>query len=85
MLRTEELLIRSPKIVDELMTFVILSNGKEAANYGSHDDCVMALALAAWGFVKHPAQHNFSTFTAAKPVRRSLFQHVTPETRPAHA
>lgn len=85
MLRTEELLIRSPKIVDELMTFVILSNGKEAANYGSHDDCVMALALAAWGFVKHPAQHNFSTFTAAKPVRRSLFQHVTPETRPSHA
>ena len=67
------------------MTFVILSNGKEAANYGSHDDCVMALALAAWGFVKHAAQHNFSTFTAAKPVRRSLFQHVTPETRPSHA
>jgi len=78
MLRNEDLLIKSPKLVDELMTFVVLSNGKEAANYGAHDDCVMALALASWGLAKHP--HRSFPLADAKPVsRRTLFRHVTPD------
>jgi len=78
LLRTEELLVHSPRIVDELMTFVILANGKEAANHGSHDDCVMALALAAWGVVKHPYRHSFETSPLTTSTRRNLFRHVAP-------
>jgi hypothetical protein len=79
MLRNEDILLRSAKIVDELMTFVVLPNGKEAANYGSHDDCVMALALAAWGTVKHPFVATFKQYEEPVLQRRNLFQHVTPE------
>jgi hypothetical protein len=78
MLRNEDLLIKSSKLVDELMTFVILSNGKEAANYGAHDDCVMALALASWGLAKHP--HRALARSEPRPqARKSLFRHVTPD------
>ena len=84
MLRTEDILIKSPKLVDELMTFVVLSNGKEAANYGSHDDCVMALALAAWGIAKHPFQYHSVSYEKRSP-RRSLFHHVTPDIKPLNA
>jgi len=80
LLRNEDLLVRSPKILDELMTFVVLPNGKEAANSGSHDDCVMSLALAAWGCLKSPSIYRNTAFDAPKPEpqKRNLFAHVTP-------
>ncbi|MBU97609.1 MAG: hypothetical protein CL429_00810 [Acidimicrobiaceae bacterium] len=54
LIREEEILIHSPKVIDELQTFVFLSNGKTEAQSGSHDDCVMALALAALSCKLHP-------------------------------
>ena len=49
LIRENEIRVHSPVVIDELMTFVNLANGKQAAASGSHDDCVMALGLAAWG------------------------------------
>ena len=49
LIRESEIDVHSPVVIDELMTFVNMPNGKQAAASGSHDDCVMALALAAWG------------------------------------
>tara|TARA_Y100001938_G_scaffold150408_1_gene241187 strand:- start:399 stop:2222 length:1824 start_codon:yes stop_codon:yes gene_type:complete len=49
LIREKEIDVHSPIVIDELMTFVNMPNGKQAAASGSHDDCVMALALAAWG------------------------------------
>lgn len=49
LIREKEIDVHSPVVIDELMTFVNMPNGRQAAASGSHDDCVMALALAAWG------------------------------------
>ena len=54
LIRERELIVRTPKVLDELQTFVFLPNGKTAAQPGSHDDCVMALALAALSCKLHP-------------------------------
>ena len=54
LLRERELVVHSPRVIDELQTFVFLPNGKTAAQLGSHDDCVMALALAALSCKLHP-------------------------------
>lgn len=54
LIRERELVVRTPKLIDELQTFVFLPNGKTAAQPGSHDDCVMALALAALSCKLHP-------------------------------
>ena len=55
LIRERELKIHSPKILDELQTFVNFPNGKMAAQSGSHDDCVMALAIATFGCKMFPA------------------------------
>ena len=55
LIREDEINIRSPKILDELQTFVNLPNGRMAAQSGSHDDCVMALAIACFGCKMFPA------------------------------
>ena len=55
LIREREIKINSPKLLDELQTFVNLPNGKMAAQPGSHDDCVMALAIAAFGAKMYPA------------------------------
>jgi hypothetical protein len=60
LLRNEEVLIRDRTLVDEMMTFVTLPSGKEAANTGAHDDCVMALGLACWGVVIRPSNTNYA-------------------------
>jgi len=60
LLRNEDVLIRDRTLVDEMMTFVTLPNGKEAANTGAHDDCVMALGLACWGAVIRPSMLNYA-------------------------
>ena len=54
LIREREIKIHSPKLLDELQTFVNLPNGKMAAQPGSHDDCVMALAIAAFGAKMYP-------------------------------
>jgi hypothetical protein len=56
LIRERELKIHSPKVLDELQTFVNMPNGKMAAQYGSHDDCVMALAIATFGCKMFPAR-----------------------------
>ena len=60
LLRDEQVLLRNRTLVDELMTFVTLPNGKEAANTGAHDDCVMALGLACWGTVIRPSNLKYT-------------------------
>lgn len=54
LIREKEIDISTPVIIDELMTFVYQSNGRTAAQSGSHDDCVMALALAAFCVKLYP-------------------------------
>jgi hypothetical protein len=75
LLRDESLLIRSPVLVDELMTFVTLPNGKEAANTGAHDDCVMSAALACWGAMRHPANRIFHNEIPSNP--RPTYRHFS--------
>ena len=40
--------INDPTTLSEMMTFVVTENGKMEAEGGTHDDCVMALALAVY-------------------------------------
>jgi hypothetical protein len=40
--------ISDPTTLAEMMTFVVTENGKMEAEGGTHDDCVMALAIAAY-------------------------------------
>ena len=49
LIREREIKIYTPTLIDELQTFVMQSNGRMSAQYGSHDDCVMALAIACFG------------------------------------
>ena len=55
LIREDEIKLRSPKVLDELQTFVNFPNGRMAAQSGSHDDCVMALAIACFGCKMFPA------------------------------
>ena len=55
LIREDEIDIKSPKVLDELQTFVNFPNGRMAAQAGSHDDCVMALAIACFGCKMFPA------------------------------
>ena len=55
LIREGEIRVNSPVLVDELQTFVNLPNGKMEAQHGSKDDCVMALAIAAFGCKMFPA------------------------------
>jgi len=71
LIREDEILIKSPKILDELQTFVNLPNGKMAAQPGAHDDCVMALAIACFGCKMFPGVPDYN-----KQVNR---RHMKPE------
>jgi len=71
LIREREIKIHSPKILDELQTFVNMPNGKMAAQYGSHDDCVMALAIATFGCKMFPATQVWEKMVApwrGKPI-----------------
>jgi hypothetical protein len=48
--RTDLIKINSTRTVDELFTFIINENGKVTAEKNHHDDLVMSLALAVYGF-----------------------------------
>ena len=73
LIREDEILIKSPKILDELQTFVNLPNGKMAAQPGAHDDCVMALAIACFGCKMFPGVPDWE-----KSANR---RHMKPELR----
>jgi hypothetical protein len=45
--REDEIEINDDTTLKEMLTFVVNENGKMEAEAGTHDDCVMALALAA--------------------------------------
>ena len=45
-LATEPALFHSPRLLDECRTFVRHADGSAAAAAGTHDDCVMAMAIA---------------------------------------
>ena len=49
-IRTSTIRINSDRTVEELFTFIIAENGKAEAEQGYHDDLVMSLALAVYGY-----------------------------------
>ena len=54
LIREREIKLYSTILIDELQTFVNVSSGKMQAQHGCHDDCVMALAIAAFGCKMYP-------------------------------
>jgi hypothetical protein len=46
--REDEIEINDETTLKEMKTFVVSENGKMEAEAGTHDDCVMALAIAAY-------------------------------------
>jgi hypothetical protein len=46
--RNREIEINDTQTLNEMLTFVVTESGKMEAEGGAHDDCVMALALAAY-------------------------------------
>ena len=73
LIREDEIKIRSPKILDELQTFVNFPTGRMAAQSGSHDDCVMALAIACFGCKMFPGTQEWD-----RQINR---RHMKPELR----
>jgi hypothetical protein len=53
-LMEEPRLLRSPRLLNECRTFVRYADGNTGAAAGTHDDCVMALAIA-WAVRKEDA------------------------------
>lgn len=47
--RDREIEISDQTTLEEMLSYVVTESGKMQAEEGSHDDCVMALALAAYG------------------------------------
>tara|TARA_Y100001963_G_scaffold114099_1_gene158159 strand:+ start:521 stop:2284 length:1764 start_codon:yes stop_codon:yes gene_type:complete len=72
LIREDEINIKSPKVLDELQTFVNFPNGKMAAQSGSHDDCVMALAIACFGCKMFPASPEWSKGVNRRYMRPEL-------------
>jgi len=56
-IRSMGITIMSPVALQECRTFVIKPNGKKEHQAGCHDDCVVALALAAIGLRFAPQNH----------------------------
>jgi hypothetical protein len=46
--REREIEINDETTLKEMLTFVVTENGKMEAEGGSHDDCVMSLAIASY-------------------------------------
>ena len=75
LVREREVTLHSPKVLDELQTFVNLPNGKMSAQHGAHDDCVMALAIATFGCKMFPATkvwHKAAARYEGKPVIKNF-------------
>lgn len=48
LIRNELIHLKSEKLINELITYVVRSNGKTGAQDSCHDDLVMACAISAW-------------------------------------
>ena len=72
LIREDDINIRSPKLLDELQTFVNFPNGRMAAQSGSHDDCVMALAIACFGCKMFPALPEWNKTVNRRYMRPEL-------------
>ena len=69
LIREQEIPVYSPVLIDELQTFVMQPNGKMQAQYGAHDDAVMALAIACFGCRMYPYSHvEPSRYTFSHPA-----------------
>tara|TARA_Y100000593_G_scaffold67221_1_gene123561 strand:- start:1425 stop:3197 length:1773 start_codon:yes stop_codon:yes gene_type:complete len=77
LIRERELTLHSPKLIDELQTFANMPNGKMAAQPGSHDDCVMSLAIACFGCKMFPAAPEWEKMTRAY-MGRPTIRNFTP-------
>ena len=77
LIRERELTLHSPKLIDELQTFANMPNGKMAAQPGSHDDCVMSLAIACFGCKMFPATPVWEKMTRAY-MGRPTIRNFTP-------
>ena len=53
-MREKEIEIHNKTTLDEMASFVFQSNGSMSAATGSHDDCVMSLAIAAFATKLYP-------------------------------
>ena len=74
-LREMDITLRCSITVQELRTFVYLPNGKVGGQPGSHDDCVIALALAVVGLEAMPRQL-FDVPVGAGPQRYGVAPEV---------
>ena len=80
LIREREISVRSPIILDELQTFVSKPDGKMAAQHGSHDDCVMALAIAAFGCKMFPGKIHHENMQQYLYYRKPPLRNYTPST-----
>ena len=72
-IREKILVIHSKETIDELQTFVVHANGKEAAQAGSHDDRVMSLALACYMIYMYPYHETTRSYFPVAANRRELY------------
>ena len=72
-IREKILVIHSKETIDELQTFVVHANGKEAAQAGSHDDRVMSLALACYMIHMYPYHETTRSYFPVAANRRELY------------
>lgn len=61
MIRESSIIIRDPVTLQECRTFVYKPNGRQEHQAGCHDDCVLALALAAIGISAAPRDRRLRT------------------------
>ncbi len=71
LIRESEISIWSKETIDELQTFVVHNDGKEAAQSGSHDDRVMSLAIGA--YMCHMMPYDPSPSPSSHYSRREIF------------
>ena len=72
-IRERVLVIHSKETIDELQTFVVHANGKEAAQSGSHDDRVMSLALSSYMCHMYPYQDYTPSYFPVERNQREIY------------
>ena len=73
LIRERVLAVHSKETIDELQTFVIHANGKEAAQSGSHDDRVMSLALACYMIHMYPFEETQPAYFPQTRGNREIY------------
>ena len=62
LIREDEVSLHTKEIIDELQTFVHFADGKMGSQHGSHDDCVIALAITLQLCRMHPPSYHYMDF-----------------------